>query len=457
MQRSRHDQKRCCRSVRFRVQQPGYMVVASAAQDDALRVELFAMLEPLLFRCKDLFHEIDADGGGTVSCEELLAAFERKRVAAPAEQVRQLFRLVDANGDGHVEISEFMDEMRRIKLAQRASLSGVERARRLRRASSKREQRRRELNLLATAAAKERVADAPPQVRAHLRSTADETAQSSKLRRQQAAAWQAFERRRADELRWRRSALSSSTRAPGRFIDVDPSLRGVQTAATWTTDLVAFTEEHRETPASQQQQICSLLARDCPTSQAAEIWEQSVHVGTNRSDCQPMLRPEPGLNPKVTLEQRDIPPVVSVPREAMQRHRPASAPAATGGSKGGRRVGSSTSTSATDRPGEDHRLEHDHAESLVERGDWHLENDDLHPGVQLDTGGRTVWIGQLPHTCAQAPHLLQAVLEQQFGTVASLCARTKPGKHKSWALVTFRNTKSAKDAAAARIIDAPGT
>ena len=433
------------------------MVGASAAQDDALRIELFAMLEPLLFRYKDLFHEIDADGGGTVSCDELLAAFERKRVAAPAEQVRQLFRLVDANGDGHVEISEFMDEMRRIKLAQRATLSGVERARRLRRASSKREQRRRALNLQAAAAAKERAVDAPQQVYEHLRSTADEIAKSSKLHRQQAAAWQAFEQRRADQLRWRRSALSSSTRGSGRFIDVDPSLRGVKTTATWTTNLVKFVEEHRETPASPQQQVYSLLARDRPTSQAAEIWEQSMYLGTNRSDYQPTLSPEPELKRKANLEQCDISSVVSVPQEVMQRHRPASAPAATFVSKGVRRVGPSTSSFATDRSSEDHRLEHDHAESLVERGEWHLESDDVHPGVQLDTGGRTVWIGQLPHTCTQAPHVLQAVLEQQFGTVASLCVRTKPGKQKSWALVTFRNTKSAKDAAAARIIDAPGT
>ncbi len=431
---------------------------AGAAQDDALRIELFAMLEPLLFRYKDLFHEIDEDRGGTVSCDELLAAFRRKQVAVPAEKVRQLFQLVDANGDGQVVISEFMDEMRRIKLAQRSSLSGAERARRLRRASSKREQRRRQLNSQAAAAAKERVGDAIQQSREFSYSEGDEDAKNVRLRRQQAAAWQAFEQKRADQLRWRRSAQSSRARTPGRFIDVDPSLRGVQITSTWRSNLLRFTEEHSETLAWPRQEAYSLLARDRPTSQAAEIWEQSVYLGSKRSDDRLTAESEPGLEPKIRKNQHEVSSVASVSRGAKQRHRPASAPADTDIGRADRRVDATVRTSTTASSSEDHCLDHDHADALVERGDWHLEHEDVHhPGVQLDTGGRTVWIGQIPHTCATAPHLLQAVLEQDFGKVASLCVRTKPGKQKSWALATFLHTQSAKDAAAARTIDVPGT
>lgn len=430
--------------------------VQSNAEREALRVELFTMLEPLLFRYKDLFYEIDEDRGGTVSCDELLGAFKRKRVAAPTEKVRQLFQLVDVNGDGQVEISEFMEEMRRIKLAQRSTLSGAERSRHLRRASSKRERRRRQLNAEATVAAKDRVGKAPQQDCERTYSKADEEARSNKLHRQQAAARRAFEQRRADQLRWRRSAQSTMVRARGRYIDVDPRLRGIQTPDTWSSNLIEFAEGHRETPTSPQQEVYSLLARDQPTCQAAEIWEKSICLGGVHLDQQSALEVEPEPEPEPDLRgdvrQSNPSSIGSTPRRARHRHRPASAP--TNSFAGGdRRVAITTDMSTAAKSSEAHRLEHDHAEVLIERGAWYHENyENVHPGVQFDTGGRTVWIGQLPHTCIQAPKLLHESLEQTFGTVASLCVREK-----SWGLATFQHAESAKAATKARTIDVPGT
>lgn len=398
--------------------------VAGAAPhevDGVLRVELFAMLEPLFFRCKDLFHEIDRDRGGTVSADEMIAAFERKRVAAPAEKVRQLFSLIDANGDGQITISEFMDEMRNIKLARRFSVS--ERARRLRRTSSTRGQRRWQLNAQAAVKAKERTVRAPGQGQEHPDRIVDEDIKLSKVLCHKKAAWRAFEQNRADQLRRWRSARSSRGHAPARFIDVpmDSQLRGLRTTATWMTDLNRFTEQHCENFTLSQQQTFSALARDQPSSQAAEIWERSVCLRTKGKQLS---------------------------------RRPVSAPAAE--TVVGTRhvqVRASPSTSVASTADVEH---HDHAETLVERGNWGLENEKEQPGVHIDTGGRTIWIGELPHTCVEAPRFLQAVLEKHFGAVVSLAVRKNSGRQKSWALVTLQDSQSAKNAAAAGSIDLPG-
>jgi hypothetical protein len=86
--------------------------------------ELFAMLEPLLLRHRDLFHELDKDSDGSVTVEELIGTFERKRVRVPEAKVRELFGVLDVNGDGAVEIDEFMEQMRKAKLAMRHVAAG---------------------------------------------------------------------------------------------------------------------------------------------------------------------------------------------------------------------------------------------------------------------------------------------------------------------------------------------
>ena len=90
-----------------------------AVQRLEAEAELFAMLEPLLLRHRDLFRDLDRDSDGKVSVEEFISAFNRKRVAVPEERVRELFQALDVNGDGSVEIDEFMDQMRKAKLAMR--------------------------------------------------------------------------------------------------------------------------------------------------------------------------------------------------------------------------------------------------------------------------------------------------------------------------------------------------
>lgn len=81
--------------------------------------ELFAMLEPLLLRQRDLFNDIDRDSDGRVTVDEFINTFNRKRVNISEEKVRDLFQQLDTNGDGAIEIDEFMDQMRQAKLTMR--------------------------------------------------------------------------------------------------------------------------------------------------------------------------------------------------------------------------------------------------------------------------------------------------------------------------------------------------
>ena len=68
----------------------GASAAAASPQDDALRIELFAMLEPLLLRYRDLFSNLDRDSDGRVTVEELIAAFDRRRLRFSEEKVREL-------------------------------------------------------------------------------------------------------------------------------------------------------------------------------------------------------------------------------------------------------------------------------------------------------------------------------------------------------------------------------
>jgi hypothetical protein len=93
-----------------------------AVQRLEAEAELFAMLEPLLLRHRDLFRDLDRDSNGKVTVEEFVSAFNRRRVTISEEKVRELFQVLDVNGDGSVEIDEFMDQMRKAKLAMRQQL-----------------------------------------------------------------------------------------------------------------------------------------------------------------------------------------------------------------------------------------------------------------------------------------------------------------------------------------------
>jgi WD40 repeat protein len=72
----------------------------------------------------------------------------------------------------------------------------------------------------------------------------------------------------------------------------------------------------------------------------------------------------------------------------------------------------------------------------------------------IDSSGCTVWIGQLPRTCAEDPALLKDALAEH-GSVASVTVREKPGTRKSWALATFYDIRAAHAAANATRVAVP--
>lgn len=72
----------------------------------------------------------------------------------------------------------------------------------------------------------------------------------------------------------------------------------------------------------------------------------------------------------------------------------------------------------------------------------------------IDSSGCTVWIGQLPQTCAREPSLIKNALAA-YGSVTSVTVREKPGSRKSWALATFNNSQSARAAVHASRLTVP--
>ena len=359
------------------------------------RAELFAMLEPLLMRVIDLFHELDADGDGTLTADELIAGFERRTIRVPERQVRRLMSMLDANGDGEVSISEFMGQMRQIKLAGRAG-------RKPKLQKLQRERQLQKIHRVAVARVKGQTLRVEPPSQA-------EQDKAARMRRSQGAAWRAFERNHDAQLRWRRSVQSSSSHHPGRYLDVDPKLRGVPVDRTWRADLQSFGETHPSNPTTVQQAAVSLLAKQMPAESAAEIWDQSgiFYGGAMSTLCVSTLAEYSSLpEPEPEQEPRSRSAGVRIPVRSAAERRPASAPAVA-----------TTRRQAT-APGTPSN--HD----LMADGNWHLlESEEVLPGVQTDTGGSTVWIGHLPRTCVREQHLLIEALEHEFGHVSTSSPR----------------------------------
>ncbi len=80
--------------------------------------------------------------------------------------------------------------------------------------------------------------------------------------------------------------------------------------------------------------------------------------------------------------------------------------------------------------------------------------DDIGDPEDIDSSGCTVWVGQLPRTCAEDPGLLKDALAAH-GSVASITVREKPGSRKSWALATFYDRRAGHAAANASRVMVP--
>ena len=85
--------------------------------------DVFRMLEPMLLRHQDLFHQLDENGDGDVSADELHAAFRQRGADVSRRDVRALFAVLDQNSDGRVEINEFVEMMRKMKNVRRSGRS----------------------------------------------------------------------------------------------------------------------------------------------------------------------------------------------------------------------------------------------------------------------------------------------------------------------------------------------
>lgn len=73
------------------------------------------LAEALLVQLRDLFHEMDSDGSGAISMEEMKALWEDPAVAAyfsglglELSDAVNLFLLIDTGGDGEISVDEFL-------------------------------------------------------------------------------------------------------------------------------------------------------------------------------------------------------------------------------------------------------------------------------------------------------------------------------------------------------------
>ena len=242
-----------------------------------------------------------------------------------------------------------------------------------------------------------------------------EQEEQRKLRRHQAAAWRAFEKTHSDQVRWRRQVIRTRDKSDaGRFVDVDPRLRGVAPAKTWG-DLSVFAS--------------GLQLKRQDDRRVSSVWEASLRLRLRNAGSDwdaAALEQELGQRSGLDLTLRPDPSSVLQPEPEPELEpvtRPASAP-------------------PLQRAASAHDLQ----------ADWTLEEQP--PGVFLDDGGCTVWVGQLPHICVAEPRLLSEALSA-FGTVLSLSIREKPDRG-SWALATYTDSRGARDAANTGRIAFPG-
>ena len=80
---------------------------ASAAEMARTRDELRAKIHEKFATAQRAFRQIDADGSGFLSCDEVVSAVRHFGLPLSDGAVRQLCELADTNGDGRVDYEEF--------------------------------------------------------------------------------------------------------------------------------------------------------------------------------------------------------------------------------------------------------------------------------------------------------------------------------------------------------------
>mmetsp|Transcript_33938 Transcript_33938/g.83402 ORF Transcript_33938/g.83402 Transcript_33938/m.83402 type:complete len:840 (+) Transcript_33938:73-2592(+) len=92
---------------------PVQVVQAVGADDEqlALEAEILAAEEEMHREAEELFDEIDADGSGDLSLQEIWADLDGRGANMPYESVKALFEELDTDGDGRISLAEFKEHM----------------------------------------------------------------------------------------------------------------------------------------------------------------------------------------------------------------------------------------------------------------------------------------------------------------------------------------------------------
>ncbi|GLI62801.1 hypothetical protein VaNZ11_005550 [Volvox africanus] len=77
-------------------------------QQEALKIIATHLPEPEITGLRALFMEMDSDGSGSITVEELRQALQRKGTLIPAEELERIMAQADISGDGVLDYEEFL-------------------------------------------------------------------------------------------------------------------------------------------------------------------------------------------------------------------------------------------------------------------------------------------------------------------------------------------------------------
>lgn len=89
---------------------------------EAMRFYKAQKLKVMLPKIRDMFHELDADGSGDLSLDELVNAPEEVRVQLlqymKGDDILELFECIDTDDSGSIDVEEFCDGLARLTLSE---------------------------------------------------------------------------------------------------------------------------------------------------------------------------------------------------------------------------------------------------------------------------------------------------------------------------------------------------
>merc|ERR550537_68024 len=89
---------------------------------EAMRFYKAQRLKVMLPKIRDMFHELDADGSGDLSLDELVNAPEEVRVQLlqymKGDDILELFECIDTDDSGSIDVEEFCDGLARLTLSE---------------------------------------------------------------------------------------------------------------------------------------------------------------------------------------------------------------------------------------------------------------------------------------------------------------------------------------------------